>query len=398
MKLFNSASQQKEEFKPLHEKKVLLYVCGITPYDVTHLGHAATFIFFDVLTRYLSSKGFAVNYTQNITDIDDDILKHARKQGRDWQELGEYWTNYFLEDMKSLDVISPTYFVKATDAIPKIIEIIKRLLKKGLAYQKGGNVYFEVKRFKEYGKLSRYSQNEMIDLSRERGANPDDPDKKDPLDFILWRSLESDVLSGVEGPSWDSPYGKGRPGWHIECSAMISDTLGDRIDIHGGGHDLIFPHHESEIAQSESFTGASPFVRYWMHVAMVRYQGEKMSKSLGNLILVRKLLETYSASAIRFYLLSHHYRKTWEYDEEELKKAEKQISVVKQALRHSGDPDITSGDSRIDPVQGQDPSNEFTALMDNDIDTPAALSLMVELARKKDTSSLETIYRLLGFA
>ena len=298
-----------------------LYVCGITPYDTTHLGHAFTYIQFDALIRYLHSKGRKVTYVQNITDIDDDILRKAKEEGRNWKELGQFWTKQFLMDLKNLNILLPDKMPKATDAIPKIIEINKVLEEKGQAYKKGENLYFRVLSFPNYGQLSRLSRKEMIRISGDRGGDPKDPNKEDPLDFILWQGMK-------EGePFWESPWGKGRPGWHIECSAMIHKYLGEQIDIHGGGADLIFPHHESEIAQSESYTGKFPFVKQWMHTGMVRYKGEKMSKSLGNLVMIKDLLKIYSPNQIRYLLLSHHYSEEWEFNEEDLQSFQKTLEV-----------------------------------------------------------------------
>lgn len=326
MKLFNSYSNKIEPFNPLIDKEVKIYVCGITPYDITHLGHAFVYVQFDALKRFLEFKGIKVTYTQNVTDIDDDILKRAKQENRDWKELGDYWTSKFLDDLKALNVKMPDHFIKATEAIPEIIEMVSVLIKKGFAYEVSGNVYFEVSKFPEYGNLSKYSEQEMWELLKERGGDPSDKNKKHPLDFLLWQKSTPDE------PFWDSPFSKGRPGWHIECSAMIKKTLGEQIDIHGGGFDLIYPHHESELAQSESFSGKSPFVKYWMHVAVVSYQGEKMSKSLGNLVLVSDLLKKYSANAIRLMLLMNHYRKPWEYTEEQIKKAQSYMDEIEENL------------------------------------------------------------------
>lgn len=332
LKLYNSLSQTKEKFVTLSDKKVKMYVCGITPYDTTHLGHAFTYVWFDVFVRYLRFKGYDVAYVQNVTDIDDDILRKAKEEKKDWRELGNFWTSRFLADMKALNVLPPTNFVKATDSIKTMIDIIEKLIRKGYAYKRNGNVYFEVKKFKNYGRLSGFNQKQMLLISKERGGNPEDPLKKDPLDFVLWQKSNSGE------PSWKSPWGKGlprsgggagRPGWHIECSSMIIRYLGDQIDIHGGGRDLIFPHHESEIAQSESFTGKRPFVRYFMHTAMVLYQGEKMAKSLENLVMISDLRKKFAANVIRFVLLSHHYREPWEFEEKELYEAETSLSKLK---------------------------------------------------------------------
>lgn len=365
MKLYNSLSKSKKEFKPLENKQVLIYVCGITPYDTTHLGHGFLYVQFDVLVRYLRLKGYKVNYTQNVTDIDDDILKQAKKTGQNWKELGDFWTNNFLADMKSLNVAMPTHFVKATDSIPKMIKIIEKLIQEGFAYQKKGNVYFEIAKFPEYGKLSRFDKDRMILIAKERGGNIDDPNKKDPLDFLLWQKSSKDE------PFWQSPWSKGRPGWHIECSAMIDQYLGSQIDIHGGGGDLIYPHHESEIAQSESYTKKSPFVKTWMHVAMLQYHGEKMSKSLGNLVMVSDLLKKYSPNAIRWVLLSHHYRIPWEFDSLELESANKSLEIILLALGFKN-----SSESFVDKESIQEFSND----LDDDFNTPQALNLLTQLA------------------
>lgn len=328
MKLYNSLTSQKEDFKAPSSKEIKLYVCGITPYDTTHLGHAFVYITFDAFVRFLRFKGYKVTYTQNVTDIDDDILKRAKQEKRDWQELGDFWTNRFLEDMKALNIQIPDNYIKATESIDKIIEITQKLLKDGFAYHVDGNIYFEVSKFQNYGQLSKFTPVQMELLLKERGGDPNDPNKKAPLDFLLWQKSKNDE------PSWKSPWGKGRPGWHIECSAMISKTLGDRIDIHGGGRDLIYPHHESELAQSESYSGKSPFVKHWMHIAMVEYLGEKMSKSLGNLVLVSDLLKKYNQNSIRWLLLSNHYRCPWDFEDLEIREAEQTFNKLKHKLKN----------------------------------------------------------------
>ncbi len=364
MELYNTLSRKKERFETIKPGEVNIYVCGITPYDTTHLGHAFTYISFDVLIRYLRFKGYKVNYTQNVTDIDDDILRKAKEQKKDWQELGKFWTDRFLNDLKFLNVFPPTHYVKATDSINKIIKMVDSLINKGYAYEKRGNVYFETKKFKNYGKLSKYNKSQMILISKERGADPKDPLKKNPLDFILWQNEKPGE------PSWQTPWGKGRPGWHIECSAMVNTYLGDRIDIHGGGRDLVFPHHESEIAQSESFTGKKPYVKYWMHTSMVLYEGEKMSKSLGNMIMISDLAKKYPADIIRFMLLSHHYREPWEFEDLEMDDVEKKMSEIKKALnKKSG-----NGKTKLNYLR------KFESLMDDDLNTPKVLELISEMA------------------
>ena len=382
MKLYNTLTRKKENFKSIKNKEVSIYACGITPYDTTHLGHAFVYVFFDALIRYLNFKNYKINYTQNVTDIDDDILRKAKEENKDWKEIGKFWTDKFLNDLKFLNVLPPTNYVKATDSVKKIIEITEELINKKIAYEKNGNVYFDVKKFKKYGELSKYTESQMILISKERGADPNDPLKKQPLDFILWQKSK-------EGePFWESPWGNGRPGWHIECSAMINQYLGDRIDIHGGGRDLIFPHHESEIAQSESYTGKDPFVKYWMHISMVMYEGEKMSKSLGNLIMISELSKKYSANSIRWLLLSHHYREPWEFDYSDIEEAQEKVSLIKELLNNFPDvkPDIKLRE-------------EFESFLDDDFDTPKALDLLFGSAKGEtpDASFIKKGMDTLGF-
>ena len=280
MQLFNTQSGRIERFTP-RDGTVGLYVCGITPYDTTHIGHAFTFLTFDILVRVMRHKGWDVTYVQNVTDIDDDILRKAKEVGLTWKQLGDRETARYLKDMRDLNWLEPDHYVRATDHIPEMLEITQALIDKGHAYESGGNVYFSVSSDPEFGKLSHIPRDQMLPIANERGNTPDDPNKRDPLDFVLWQKSLDDE------PSWDSPYGPGRPGWHVECSAMASRYLGHSIDIHGGGADLIFPHHECEVAQSENAFAVEPFARTWVHAAMVGYNGEKMSKSLGNLVRVR---------------------------------------------------------------------------------------------------------------
>ena len=301
MQLYNTRSHQVETFTPQSEP-VTIYACGITPYDTTHLGHAFTYTTVDILVRTLEALGHQVNYVQNVTDIDDDILRKANETEEDWYALGNRWTAYFIHDMQSLNVRAPDHFPRATDVIPQIIEMVATLLEQGVAYVANGNVYFSAAAWPHFGQLSGLARPELLPVANEHGNRPDDPHKRDPLDFVLWQAHASGE------PSWDSPWGPGRPGWHIECSAMATHLLGETIDIHCGGSDLVFPHHECEIAQSETVTGRQPFANFWVHVAMVGYEGEKMSKSLGNLVMVRELLTDYSPDAVRLYLAQHHYR------------------------------------------------------------------------------------------
>jgi L-cysteine:1D-myo-inositol 2-amino-2-deoxy-alpha-D-glucopyranoside ligase len=365
MKLYNAFSRNLETFVPQGED-ITIYVCGITPYDTTHLGHAFTYTTFDILIRYLEYKGYQVRYVQNVTDIDDDILRKANEAGEDWQALGNRWTAHFIKDMQTLNVRPPDFFPGATQVISEIIESVQRLVATGVAYVSDSNVYFQIQAWPEYGRLSRLSPDEMLPIANERGNNPDDPNKRHPLDFVLWQA------QAPGEPAWDSPWGPGRPGWHIECSTMATKLLGNTIDIHGGGGDLIFPHHESEIAQAECATREKPFVRFWMHAAMVYHDGEKMSKSLGNLVMVRDLLQDWWPDALRLYLANHHYRQSWSYSEADLRQAGELARKLKTAVSAVGGPGSILN---IDSVQ-----HTFVEAMDQDLDTVAALSALERLA------------------
>jgi cysteinyl-tRNA synthetase len=365
MNLYNSKTQTIEEFS-LREPEVRLYVCGITPYDTTHVGHAFTYTAYDQLVRYLELKGIRVRYAQNVTDIDDDILKKAKETGEDWRELGNRWTDHYIDDMIALNVRPPDYFPHATDVIAEIIHSVEELINAGVAYVKNGSVYYEVSRYPEFGQLSHLPYSEMLPVANERGNRPDDPNKRNPLDFVLWQAQSPGE------PAWESPWGAGRPGWHIECSTMATKYLGKTVDIHGGGLDLCFPHHECEIAQVKPVSGQDPYVRTWMHTAMVGYQGEKMSKSLGNLVMVDSLLATYSPDALRLYLGSHHYRQAWSYDEKDLNKFQELAHALSQAVR------VESGkNASFRPTKSV---NAFRESMENDLGTPGAVQALQELA------------------
>ena len=371
MYLYNSRSEQIEDFTP-RDSLVTIYVCGITPYDTTHLGHAFTYATVDTLIRYLGYLGQQVRYVQNVTDIDDDILRKSREVGEDWRELGNRWTAHFIKDMKSLNIRPPDYYPRATDVIPEIIESVQELLDAGVAYQAGGSVYYDVNAWPDYGQLSHLSREEMLPIANQRGNNPDDRNKHSPLDFVLWQAQSPGE------PAWDSPWGPGRPGWHIECSTMVTRFLGDTIDIHGGGCDLAFPHHESEIAQVEPVTQRKPFVRVWLHNEMVHHAGEKMSKSLGNLIMVSDLLKTWSPDALRIYLASHHYRMAWEYNPDDVRTAD-QLAQRLQAASSA-----PSGAGRN--INSTDVQRMFREALDRDLDTPAALTVLDNLAERIATA------------
>ena len=369
MRLYNTMTGQVEEFTPRGaDVPVTIYACGITPYDVSHLGHALVCLTYDVLGRYLRYRGFQTRYVQNVTDIDDDILKRAARDGIAWDELGRTQTDRYLATMDRLNIIRPDVYARATEETEKMVEIISGLLEDGLAYNKEGNIFFRVKKDGEYGKLSKYDRDEMLTIAAERGGKPNDPLKDDPLDFLLWQA------AAPGEPTWPAPWGPGRPGWHIECSAMGMKYLGETIDVHGGGTDLIFPHHESEIAQSEGFSH-KPFVRYWMHVGMLRYEGEKMSKSLGNLVMAPKLLETYSPDAIRLCLFSHRYREAWDYVDSAIEEAQTLANLLKEAATAA----VGDTPTRIDADNVRE---RFIAAMDDDYDTPTVLILLREFAEQ----------------
>ena len=367
MKIYNSLSQEIEVYQP-SGNKVSVYVCGITPYDTTHLGHAFTYLSIDILIRYLESQDLKVRYAQNVTDIDDDILRKAKEVGDDWQVVGDRWTSHYINDMKGLNVRAPDFFPRATEYIDEIIVTVRDLLEAGVAYESGDSVYFNVDSWPEFGKLSKIPREGMLPIANERGNFPDDPNKRDPLDFVLWQA------QAPGEPAWDSPWGPGRPGWHIECSTMSTRLLGDTVDFHSGGDDLRFPHHECEIAQVEPITDQKPFVRFWIHIAMVYHEGEKMSKSLGNLVMVDDLLKNWTPDALRLYLGCHHYRESWSYDEQELKLAAKWSDQCLSAVLADG------GSGNM--FDGQSYWAAFITAMDNDLDTPTAGKVMGSLAEE----------------
>jgi L-cysteine:1D-myo-inositol 2-amino-2-deoxy-alpha-D-glucopyranoside ligase len=365
MQLFNTESGRVERFTP-RDGTVGLYVCGVTPYDTTHIGHAFTFLTFDILVRVMRQKGWDVTYVQNVTDIDDDILRKAKEVGLTWKQLGDRETARYLKDMRDLNWLEPDHYVRATDHIPEMLEITQALIDKGHAYESGGNVYFSVSSDPEFGKLSHIPRDQMLPIANQRGNTPDDPSKRDPLDFVLWQKSVEDE------PSWDSPYGSGRPGWHVECSAMASRYLGPSIDIHGGGADLIFPHHEAEVAQSENAFGVEPFARTWVHVAMVGYNGEKMSKSLGNLVLVSDALKDYSADAVRLYLFSNHYRIPWIFEDAELERWARVADDLIEAAEFPAygiEEELDVGNLR----------DRFFNALDDDLNTPIAIEVLQEI-------------------
>jgi L-cysteine:1D-myo-inositol 2-amino-2-deoxy-alpha-D-glucopyranoside ligase len=355
VRLYDTARRAVVPFEP--GPCVTMYTCGITPYDAAHLGHAAVYVTYDVLHRRLVDLGHEVRVVRNITDVDDSILGKARQLGVHYLDLAAAEIARFDDDMGALGILPCWSEPRATSAIPDIRGFIGMVLDKGYAYQAGGGVYFDVSKYEGFGTLSHLSREEMLAIAAERGGNVDDPHKRDPLDFVLWQPSLDDE------PSWESLWGPGRPGWHIECSALAMRELDTTIDLHGGGADLIFPHHECERAQSEAATG-QPFVRHWMHQAMVRMDGEKMSKSLGNLVFVSDLRKTMDAMAIRLLLVEEHYRTAWEWDEGRIDRASDRLD----RWRAAGE-----GDAAVEEVR---------AALDDDLDTPAAVAAIDDAARR----------------
>jgi L-cysteine:1D-myo-inositol 2-amino-2-deoxy-alpha-D-glucopyranoside ligase len=377
LRLFDARRGELVAFAPIGPGPVGLYVCGVTPYDTGHLGHAFTYLSFDVVHRYLEYLGHRVIYVQNLTDVDDDMLRRARELGENYLELGNRHVTTFLTEMAALNWLPPDHLPRATQHIPHMVNLIGRLVARGHAYEAEGHVYFSVATWRSYGELSKLSREEMLPLALERGSRPEMPGRRDPLDFVLWQPSLPDE------PSWDSPWGPGRPGWHIECSAMSTAYLGNRFEIHGGGGDLAFPHHESEIAQTEGATGERPFVEWWMHAGMLRYHGEKMSKSLGNLVLVRDLLRSYSGDAIRLYLVRHHYRAELDFHEADLDAAASDASLLRRAclVAEQIEPLALAAADPIDLSPGVVLHRaRFLAAMDDDLNTPIAVPELLSLA------------------
>jgi cysteinyl-tRNA synthetase len=363
LKIYNSLSKQKETFTPIEPGKVRMYVCGMTVYDYCHVGHARVLVVFDVVYRYLRYRGYDVTYVRNITDIDDKIINRALENGEEFHALTQRFIEAMHEDAKAIGVLQPDLEPKATDNIDSILEMITTLEQKGLAYQaKNGDVYYSVKSFPDYGKLSHKNLDDLQAGSRVEV----DEAKQDPLDFVLWKPAKPDE------PMWDSPWGQGRPGWHIECSAMSTRFLGNHFDIHGGGLDLQFPHHENEIAQSEGCTGEH-FVNYWMHNGFVRINEEKMSKSLGNFFTLREVLERYQGEEIRAFILSSHYRSPLNYSDEQLDHARQALTRLYTALR---------GLEAAEPLDDGKYESRFQAAMDDDFNTAEALAVLFDLARE----------------
>ncbi len=374
MLLYNTLTRRKEEFEPIKEGEVGIYVCGPTVYDYPHIGHARTYIAFDALVRYLKYTGFKVKYVMNITNVDDKIINRANEMGKDPQQLADEFEEIFFEDMKSLDISRADHHPRVTDHIEGVIETIERIIHNGYAYVAVGDVYFSVGKVEEYGKLSHQSLDEMI-----AGARVEPSEKKrDPMDFALWKMAK-------EGePSWDSPWGKGRPGWHIECSTMSSEYLGESFDIHGGAMDLIFPHHENEILQSEAATGETPFVKYWVHTGFLNVEGEKMSKSLGNFITIKELLEKHDARVFRFFVLLSHYRSPIDFSNEALDKAKLGLERLYDTIERARSLKVAEKTKLAEETK-----KKFLSALDDDFNTPKAIAVLFDLA--KEVNKMEAV-------
>ncbi|MBE7022648.1 MAG: cysteine--tRNA ligase [Ruminococcaceae bacterium] len=376
MKLYNTMTRKKEEFVPLVPGEVKMYSCGPTVYNYFHIGNARPFIIFDTLRRYFEYRGYKVKFVQNFTDIDDKMIKNANEQGVTVRELADRFIEEYFKDAKGLSIGEATVHPRATDNIDAIIDIVSRLIEKGYAYEADGDVYFDIHRFGEYGKLSGQPLEEL-----EAGARIDvDERKKNPMDFALWKNKK-------EGePAWKSPWGEGRPGWHIECSAMANRYLGETIDIHSGGQDLIFPHHENEIAQSECANG-KPFARYWLHNGYINVNNEKMAKSKGNFFTVRDVSNKYDYEVIRFFMLSAHYRSAINFSDELLKQSEAGLDRLYTCLYNleflqakAQKRSLTAADEAL-LSQLEEFGTRFTDAMDDDVNTADAISVLFDLAR-----------------
>ena len=360
MRLYDTAQQAVVDLEL--DDQVRMYVCGITPYDSTHLGHAATYLTYDLIIRRLEDLGHTVEMVRNVTDVDDSILPKARELGIDFLQLAEQEMERFGQDMDALNMRPAKFEPRATESIDGMLDLIQQLQDGGHTYVSEGTTYFDVTTFTSFGKLSHLTEEQMKELAAERGGNPDNPAQRNPLDFVLWQPSADDE------PKWDSPFGVGRPGWHIECSAMCMNALGPTIDIHGGGGDLIFPHHECEIAQSEAVNEAS-FSRYWVHAGLVAYQGTKMSKSLGNLVFVSDLRTEIDPRAIRLALMAHHYRSDFEWFDDEGPKAQTDLDLLIEAC------------AIAEPLSEGQLMDEVREALDDDLNAPRARELLLESAQ-----------------
>lgn len=382
MKILNTLTRRKEEFVPINEGKVGIYVCGPTVYDYIHIGNARPMIVFDTLRRYLEYKGYDVNYVSNFTDVDDKIIKRANEEGVDASVISERYIAEVKKDMAALNVREATTHPKATEEIPDMIEMVKTLIEKGYAYEVNGTVYFRTRKFKDYGKLSKKNIDDLRSGNRDLLVSGVD-EKEDPFDFVLWKPKK-------EGePSWPSPWGDGRPGWHLECSVMSKKYIGDVIDIHAGGEDLVFPHHENEIAQSEAANGTE-FARYWMHNGFLKINNEKMSKSLGNFFTVREIAEKYPLQVIRFFMLSAHYRSPLNFSADLVEASKNGLERILTAVDRLKS--ISGTEGEVDKAVADEMDafvKKYEAAMDDDLNTADAISVIFELVKYANVNVTE---------
>ena len=389
LKIYNTLTASKQEFQPREDGKVSMYVCGPTVYNYVHIGNARAYLAFDTIKRYLAYKGYQVTHVQNITDVDDKIINRAAEEGASAGEVAEAYTRAFREDMRALHVVPPDVEPRATEHIPQMIEIIETLISRGHAYEVEGDVYFSVESFRDYGKLSKRNLDEMRAGERVEV----DERKRHPMDFALWKSAKPGE------PSWESPWGQGRPGWHIECSTMSLEYLKMGFDIHGGGRDLIFPHHENELAQSEAYTGSEPFVRYWVHNGFVNIDQQKMSKSLGNIILIREILKHYSPDVVRMLTLMSHYRNPIDFSTEALDEAKRAFDRLDECVFNLTDFLRRRASRQPQPARTQreivltdylfDVQRRFEEAMDDDFNTAKAMAALFELVRELNVYLVE---------
>jgi cysteinyl-tRNA synthetase len=383
LKIYNTLTRSKEDFDPIHGNRVNMFVCGLSPYEYSHLGHAKTYVNYDVMARYLRFKGYRVVYVQNVTDVEDRIIDRAKELGVETKDLVDEHFKEYLKDMVALNVTSVSFYAWATDYLPEIFDQINALIEKGYAYESDGNVYYEVRKFEDFGSLSNINVEEHTESLVHSAQLEVDENKKNPEDFALWKKWK-------EGePSWDSPWGKGRPGWHIEDTAIAITHLGPQYDIHGGATELMFPHHEAEIAPAEVYTGKKPYVKYWPHTGVLNVDGKKMSKSLGNFMMIRDALKDYDGQVLRFFFVNIHYRSPFDFTKDQLEDAKKSYGRLTETIRNIGD-NLKKSEGQGENaeltsqlIEGIDKTRKrFFESMDDDFNTRDALGALFEYSRE----------------
>jgi len=372
IKVYNTLTQKKEVLRPRKDKEIKMFVCGPTVYDFSHIGHARTYISFDVICKYLRQRGYKVFYLQNITDIDDKIIKRAKEENVSWKTISRKFEKEYFKDMKVLKIDSVNKYARATDHIKEIISQVKRLLEKGFAYKISDGIYYDISKFKDYGKLSKRT---VLQAEDAVSRIDESVEKRNKGDFCLWK------FSKPDEPKWKSPFGKGRPGWHIEDTAITEKYFGPQYDIHGGARDLIFPHHEAEIAQMEAISGKAPMVKYWLHTGLLTIRGQKMSKSLKNFITIREFLNKYPPRLLRFFVIKHHYRSPIDFDEEKLLQTKKELEKLDEFVEKINKSEFKIKKSKS-PIDVKKYEKKFILAMDDDFNTPMAVGILFELIRK----------------